>query len=59
MRFFLSSERKKLVGWVEFFTRPNIDSTLVMLGLGIAREDGRKRPDAARPNLPFADEVIE
>jgi hypothetical protein len=40
----------KLVGWVEFFTRPNTAGTLVMLGLGIAREDGRKRPDVARPN---------
>jgi tripartite-type tricarboxylate transporter receptor subunit TctC len=32
-------------------TRPNIHAGLAVLGLAIAREDGRKRPFAARPNL--------
>jgi hypothetical protein len=45
---FLLSSRKKPVGWVGFFTRPNIARTLVVLGLA-----------SARPNLRCADEVIE
>ena len=42
--------RGRAFGWVEFFARPTLaKGECRKVGSRIAREDGRKRPDAARP----------